>query len=77
MADSPETPQKNRIQQFAIMFFIIIAMFFFIEVVPLHFGAKHMPWQEIPLHLKNRIPVILLIALAAAGYITFGKNKQP
>ncbi len=76
MAESQEPAKKNRIQQFAILFFVIILMFFFIEVAPLHFGPKQMPWQEIPMHLKHRIPIILLIAISAAGYLTFSNKVK-
>jgi hypothetical protein len=61
--------KKNKIVQFLILFFVIILMFFAIEVMPLNFGPKHIPWREIPSHIRHRLPVVLMIAAAGAGYI--------
>jgi hypothetical protein len=44
-------------------------MFFAIEVLPLNFGPKHIPWREIPSHIQHRLPVVLMIALAGAAYV--------
>jgi hypothetical protein len=67
---------KTKLGQFAIMFALMMLMFFAIEVVPLHFGAKQIPWGQVPAHLQKRLPVMLLIAGAAAAWLVFVKNNQ-
>ena len=52
-----------------------MAMFFAIEVMPLNFGPKHIPWREIPSHIKHRLPVVLMIAAAGAGFIVVRNRK--
>lgn len=61
--------KKNKFVQFLILFIVIMGMFFVIEVLPLNYGPKHIPWREIPSHIKHRLPVVLMIAAAGAGYI--------
>jgi hypothetical protein len=61
--------KKNKIAQFLILFFVILLMFFAIEVLPLNVGPKHLPWREIPSHIRHRLPVVLMIAAAGAGFI--------
>jgi len=61
--------RKNKLVQFLILFVVIIFMFFAIEVLPLNFGPKHIPWREIPSHIQHRLPVVLMIALAGAAYV--------
>ena len=61
--------KKNKIVQFLILFFVIMLMFFIIEVLPLNYGPKHIPWREVPSHIRHRLPVVLMIAAAGAGFI--------
>jgi hypothetical protein len=61
--------------QFLILFIVIMAMYFVIEVLPLNVGTSHIPWNEIPQHISKRLPVVVLIALAASAYIV-AKNKD-
>jgi hypothetical protein len=61
--------KKNKVVQFLILFSVIILMFFAIEVLPLNVGPKHIPWREVPSHIRHRLPVVLMIAAAGAGFI--------
>jgi len=67
---------KTKITQFIILFLIIMLMYFAIEVLPLNLGQKHIPWSEIPAHIRQRLPIMLLIACAAAAYIVLGSKKK-
>jgi hypothetical protein len=68
---------KNRKPiQFLLMFCVIMIMYFLIEVLPLNVGTKHIPWHEIPQHIQQRLPVVILIALAAAAVLVV-KQKNP
>jgi hypothetical protein len=69
--------KKNKIVQFLILFFVIMLMFFAVEVLPLNYGPKHIPWREIPSHIQHRLPVVLMIAAAGAGYIIVRSRGNP
>jgi hypothetical protein len=69
--------KKNKIVQFLILFFVIMLMFFAVEVLPLNYGPKHIPWREIPSHIRHRLPVVLMIAAAGAGYIIVRSRGNP
>jgi cytochrome b561 len=69
--------KKNKIVQFLILFFVIMLMFFAVEVLPLNYGPKHIPWREIPSHIQHRLPVVLMIAAAGAGYIILRSRGNP
>jgi len=45
---------------------MVFAIFFAIEILPLHYGPKQLPWHEIIPIFKERLPVILLIASGVA-----------
>jgi TRAP-type C4-dicarboxylate transport system permease small subunit len=66
--------RKNKIVQFLILFFVIILMYFAIEVLPLNYGPKHVPWREVPSHIRHRLPVVLMIAAAGAAF-TVVRNR--
>jgi hypothetical protein len=69
--------KKNKIVQFLILFFVILLMFFAIEVLPLNFGPKHIPWRAIPSHIRRRLPVVLMIAAAGSAYIVIRNRGTP
>jgi TRAP-type C4-dicarboxylate transport system permease small subunit len=77
MDDSQGKWKKNIIAQFLILFSVIMLMFFAIEVMPLNVGPKHIPWHEIPAHMKNRLPVVLMIAAAGAAFIVARNRGNP
>jgi hypothetical protein len=69
--------KKNKLVQFLILFLVIMVMFFAIEVLPLNFGPKHIPWHEIPSHIQRRLPVVVMIAFAGAAYIVVRNRGTP
>lgn len=69
--------KNNKLVQFLILFSVIMVMFFAIEVLPLNFGPKHIPWKDIPSHIQRRLPVVLMIAAAGAGYIVVRSSGNP
>jgi hypothetical protein len=62
--------------RFLLMFCMIMGLYFLIEVLPLNFGTKHIPWSEIPAHIQARLPIVVMIALAAAAYIVTVKQRN-
>jgi DNA mismatch repair protein MutH len=69
--------KKNKIVQFLILFSVIMVMFFAVEVMPLNFGPKHIPWRAIPSHIRHRLPVVLMIAAAGSAYIVIRTRGNP
>jgi hypothetical protein len=69
--------KRNSAVQFLILFSVIMLMFFAIEVLPLNVGPKHIPWHEIPSHIKHRLPVVLMIAAAGAAFIVIRNRGNP
>jgi hypothetical protein len=77
MSDEPKSWKSRKPAQFALLFCLVMIMFFVIEVLPLNLGAKHIPWHEIPSHIQHRLPVVILIALAAAALLVAKQPKKP
>ncbi len=68
---------KNRKSvQFALLFCLVMIMYFVIEVLPLNMGPRHVPWSQIPSQIQHRLPVVVLIALAASVVLVV-KQKNP
>jgi peptidoglycan/LPS O-acetylase OafA/YrhL len=55
---------------------MVILLFFCIEILPFHFGPKHLPWPELIPHIKQRMPVIVLIAVAVALWVGMREQKK-
>jgi hypothetical protein len=60
-----------------IAFLIIVALFFVIEILPLHYGDKQIPWERIPAEIGDRLPRILVIAGLASAYIGAAGKRTP
>jgi hypothetical protein len=58
------------------VFFIILFLFFVIEIMPMHFGAAGRSWQELIPEIRTRLPRILLIAVGAALFLSMGEKRQ-
>ena len=69
MTNSSGDWKRNKLVRFLILFCVIMAMFFAVEVLPLNFGPKHIPWRDIPSHIRRRLPVVVVIAVAGAAYV--------
>jgi hypothetical protein len=76
MSEEKKSWKNRKPIQFILMFCVIMGMFFVIEVVPLNMGARHIPWSEIPSHIHARLPMVVMIALAAAAYIVVVKQRN-
>ncbi len=76
MANEKKSWKNRKPVQFVLMFGIVMLMYFAIEVVPLNVGSKHIAWRDIPSHIQHRLPVVVLIALAAAAMLVV-KQKNP
>jgi hypothetical protein len=57
-----------------IAFFLIIILFICIELLPLYFGPKHFPFDQLWREFTARLPRILLIAVAASLFLGIGKQ---
>jgi hypothetical protein len=67
---------KQAIIQGLFVFIIIIVLFFCIEIVPLHFGPRHIPFENLMPEIQKRLLRIVLIAFAAALFLGISKKSQ-
>lgn len=72
---SPPTP-RDRIIRFVAALVIVAVLFAAIEVLPLHYGPKQIPWDELWPIVREKLPRIVLIALAVAGVLALGKRRE-
>jgi hypothetical protein len=75
MPGEPKSWKNRKPAQFLLLFCLVMLMFFVIEVLPLNLGARHIPWHDIPSHIQRRLPVVVLIALAAAAVLVVKQKK--
>ena len=55
---------------------LVFALFFAIEILPLHFGPKRIPWPEILPLVKERVPIMTLIAFGVAFLVGTRNEKE-
>ncbi len=71
-----QTIKSDTLARIVAAFVIILGLFFVIEILPLHFGEKQIPWHELPAEIKTRLPRILAIAAIASAYIGTAKRAR-
>ncbi len=76
MSNTPRPWKNRKLIQFALLFCLVMLMYFVVEVLPLNVGVRHIPWHEIPMHIRNRLPVVVAIALVAAAMLVI-KQRNP
>jgi|GEM_PF-6332239 hypothetical protein len=76
MQEEKKSWKNRKPVQFVLLFCLVMMTYFVIEVLPLNVGSKHIPWSRIPSHIQHRLPVIVLIALAASAVLV-AKQKNP
>ncbi|MBD3418607.1 MAG: hypothetical protein GF398_00670 [Chitinivibrionales bacterium] len=68
--------KTSRLVRFFSFFGMILIIFFVIEILPLHYGSKQLPWHEIVPLLRAKLPRILLIAAGASLFIVYQASKK-
>ena len=54
----------------AVVFVLVLAIFSLVEILPLHFGPRQLPWPEVIEEVRGRLPRILLIAVAVSVFMS-------
>ncbi|MBD3344510.1 MAG: hypothetical protein GF401_05560 [Chitinivibrionales bacterium] len=65
----------QKVVRSGVVFILIIVIFFFIEILPLHFGPRQIPWEGLIPVIKSKLPRITLIAAAAAVFISLRRTQ--
>jgi hypothetical protein len=76
--DSPYRTIASPWARFAIIFIIVLLLFFAIEIAPLHFGPAHLSWPDLIPEIRQRLARILLIAgaIGIVAVVSGGKKAS-
>lgn len=61
--------QGNFFAKFIVAFLMILVLMFVIEILPLHFGSRQLPWEEIVPIIQKKLPRALLIGVLASVFL--------
>nr|CAI78691.1 hypothetical protein [uncultured Gammaproteobacteria bacterium] len=67
-------PLQQNLIRGILAFVLILVLFVCIEILPLYVGPKHLPFDLLWKEFTDRLPRMLLIALAAAIFLGIGKQ---
>ena len=67
---------KSRVGQFLFLFVLLIALFYCVEILKLHFGQTALPLNEIIVRIKRRLPLVCSIAAIASLYV-ISRRRPP
>ncbi|MBD3243381.1 MAG: hypothetical protein GF331_22515 [Chitinivibrionales bacterium] len=74
--DTSANTTRARIIRFVAALAIVLTLFAAIEILPLHFGPRQVPWDQLWPIVGEKLPRFVLIALAVAGVLAFGRRRE-
>ncbi len=76
MANFLQHFDKSTVGRAVLFFTLIVVIFFCIEIAPLHFGNRHLPWDALGPEISKRLPRILLVAIGASLLMAFKQKDK-
>ena len=67
---------SSQVVRFAVALVIMALLVFVLEIVPLHYGAHAVPWNEMGRFIHRKLPRMIVISLMVSGYLAFGIGRS-
>ena len=74
--DSDTQQWGLRARRFVVALLLIAVVFVVVEVMPLHYGQRAVPWADMLAAVRPKIPRVVLIGLGVAAMLALGGRRR-
>ena len=67
---------QSRLVRFGTTFLLVLAVFLLVEVMPLCWGPRAVPQEQLVDQVRGRVPRILLVGFAVSAFVSMGLRRR-